>query len=117
MLESLFIRNLVLVPELQLSFGKGFLTVTGETGAGKSLILGALRLLGGARANASLIRHGAKSCEVAGAFLVDGCHAAVAAEIEAKVRGTAKPELLEEEPEAAFELEEEFDVRDFDLDS
>ena len=42
---------------------------------------------------------------------------AVAAEIEAKVRGTAKPELLEEEPEAAFELEEEFDVRDFDLDS
>ena len=41
----------------------------------------------------------------------------VAAEIEAKVRDAAKPELLEEEPEAAFELEEEFDVRDFDLDS
>ena len=89
MLESLFIRNLVLVPELQLSFGKGFLTVTGETGAGKSLILGALRLLGGARANASLIRHGAKSCEVAGAFLVDGCHAAVAAEIDEKLEELA----------------------------
>lgn len=41
----------------------------------------------------------------------------VAAEIEAKVRDAAKPELLEEEPEAAFELEEEFDVRDFDLDT
>lgn len=91
MLESLFIRNLVLVPELQLSFGKGFLTVTGETGAGKSLILGALRLLGGARANASLIRHGAKSCEVAGAFLVDGCHAAVAAEIDEKLEELALP--------------------------
>lgn len=41
----------------------------------------------------------------------------IAAEIEAKVRGNAKPELLEEEPEAAFELEEEFDVRDFDIDT
>ena len=40
----------------------------------------------------------------------------VAAEIEEKVRAAAKPELLEEEPEAAFELDDEFDVRDFDVD-
>ncbi len=40
----------------------------------------------------------------------------VAAELEEKVRAAANPELLEEEPEAAFELEEEFDVRDFDID-
>ena len=40
----------------------------------------------------------------------------VAAEIEAKVRAAAKPELLEEEPEAAFELDDEFDVRDFEVD-
>ena len=40
----------------------------------------------------------------------------IAAEIEAKVRAAAKPELLEEEPEAAFELDDEFDVRDFEVD-
>ena len=59
MLESLYIRNLVLVPELHLEFGGGFNTVTGETGAGKSLILGALHLLTGGRAAAAVIRRGA----------------------------------------------------------
>ncbi|MCQ2397499.1 MAG: DNA repair protein RecN [Lentisphaeria bacterium] len=85
MLESLFIRNMVLVTELQLDFGPGFLTVTGETGAGKSLILGALQLLAGARAPASLIRRGAKSCEVAGAFLITTAFPAVEKAIDAKL--------------------------------
>ncbi|MCQ2403347.1 MAG: DNA repair protein RecN [Lentisphaeria bacterium] len=85
MLESLFIRNLVLVTELQLDFAPGFLTVTGETGAGKSLILGALKLLAGARAPASLIRRGAASCEVAGSFVVPMWHPAVKESLEAKL--------------------------------
>lgn len=55
----------MLVPELQIDFGAGFNTVTGETGAGKSLVIGALQLLSGGRASASAIRRGASGCEVA----------------------------------------------------
>ncbi len=65
MIESLYIKDLVLVSELQIDFSAGFNTVTGETGAGKSLILGALQLLSGGRASSSVIRKGARSCEVA----------------------------------------------------
>ena len=76
MLESLYIRNLVLVPELQLDFTPGFITVTGETGAGKSLVIGALGLLSGRRASASVISHGAAQCEVTGVFrLPERCEA------------------------------------------
>ena len=66
MLENLHIRNLALVTELDIDFGEGLNTVTGETGAGKSLIIGAVQLLAGGRATPASIRKGAKSCEVAG---------------------------------------------------
>ena len=66
MLENLHIRNLALVTELDIEFGEGLNTVTGETGAGKSLIIGAVQLLAGGRATPASIRKGAKSCEVAG---------------------------------------------------
>ncbi len=92
MLESLFIRNLVLVTELQLDFGEGFLTVTGETGAGKSLILGALKLLAGGRAAASLIRKDATSCEVAGTFLIDKDAPAIQAAVDAKLEEFGLPQ-------------------------
>lgn len=72
MLESLYIKDLVLVPQLQVDFSPGFNTVTGETGAGKSLIIGALQLLSGGRASSSLVRRGAGNCEVAGVFRLDG---------------------------------------------
>jgi DNA repair protein RecN (Recombination protein N) len=68
MLESLYIRNLALVAELQLDFSPGLNTVSGETGAGKSLIIGAIQLLAGGRASANSIRKGATSCEVTGVF-------------------------------------------------
>lgn len=68
MLESLHIRNLVLVPEIELEFGAGLNAVTGETGAGKSLVIGALRLLAGGRAASTIIRKGAQNCEVSGTF-------------------------------------------------
>ncbi len=68
MLETLQIRNLALVPHLEIDFGKGLNIVTGETGAGKSLVIGALQLLAGGRAAPSSIRKGEKSCEITGVF-------------------------------------------------
>ncbi len=64
MLQTLHIRNLALLEEVTLDFEAGFTAVTGETGAGKSILLGALSLLAGARADKSVIRQGAPACEV-----------------------------------------------------
>ena len=64
MLQSLRIKNLALLEEVSLDFEAGFTTVTGETGAGKSILLGALSLLAGERADKTIIRQGAAQCEV-----------------------------------------------------
>ncbi|RME69884.1 MAG: DNA repair protein RecN [Verrucomicrobia bacterium] len=66
MLQSLRIRNLALLEAVELEFEQGFIGVTGETGAGKSILLGALSLLSGSRADKTIIRHGADFCEVEG---------------------------------------------------
>lgn len=71
MLEALNIQNFALVSELNLEFSLGLNALTGETGAGKSLIIGALQLLVGGRASSSSIRKGASSCEVSGTFRLD----------------------------------------------
>jgi DNA repair protein RecN (Recombination protein N) len=63
-LQSLRIRNLALLEEVDLEFEAGFTVVTGETGAGKSILLGALSLLAGERADRTVIRQGAAACEV-----------------------------------------------------
>src|SRR5215216_345529 len=62
-LQSLRIRNLALLEEVALDFEAGFTAVTGETGAGKSILLGALALLAGERADKTIIRQGAPSCD------------------------------------------------------
>src|SRR5438477_918629 len=67
-LTLLRIKNLALVEELQWHIGSGFIAVTGETGAGKSIIIGALQLLLGERADKSLIRTGADLCTVEAVF-------------------------------------------------
>jgi DNA repair protein RecN (Recombination protein N) len=67
-LTLLRIKNLALVEELQWQMGPGFVAVTGETGAGKSIIIGALQLLLGERADKSLIRTGADLCTVEAVF-------------------------------------------------
>ena len=67
-LTLLRIKNLALVEELQWQMGPGFNAVTGETGAGKSIIIGALQLLLGERADKSLIRAGADLCTVEAVF-------------------------------------------------
>jgi len=64
MLQSLRIRNLALLEEVTLDFEPGFTAVTGETGAGKSILLGALSLLAGERADKTIIRQGAAAAEV-----------------------------------------------------
>ena len=67
-LTLLRIRNLALVEELEWQMAPGFVAVTGETGAGKSIIIGALQLLLGERADKSLIRTGADLCTVEAVF-------------------------------------------------
>jgi DNA repair protein RecN (Recombination protein N) len=64
MLQSLRIRNLALLEEVALDFESGFTAVTGETGAGKSILLGALSLLAGERADKTIIRQGAPAVDV-----------------------------------------------------
>ena len=64
MLSSLRIQNLALVEDLSLAWGAGFTVLTGETGAGKSLLVDALSLLVGARGDAELVRHGAERATV-----------------------------------------------------
>ena len=67
-LNLLRIKNLALVEELEWQMNPGFIAVTGETGAGKSIIIGALQLLLGERADKSLIRTGADLCTVDAVF-------------------------------------------------
>src|SRR5208283_540257 len=68
MLTTLRIKNLALVPDLTLELQPGCNVITGETGAGKSIIIGALNLVLGERADRSLIRTGSDSCSVEAAF-------------------------------------------------
>jgi DNA repair protein RecN (Recombination protein N) len=71
-LALLRIRNLALVEELEWQMGRGFIAITGETGAGKSIIIGALQLLLGERADKSLIRTGSDLCTVEAVFTGNG---------------------------------------------
>lgn len=74
MLASLHITNFVLIDKLRLEFGKGFCVLTGETGAGKSILLDALGLVLGGKADAKLIRKGEDSASVTAEFLVSDAH-------------------------------------------
>ena len=66
MLRRLRIKNLAVVEEVEWELGKGFNVLTGETGAGKSILIDAFLLLLGERADKSLVRTGAESCLVEG---------------------------------------------------
>lgn len=70
MLRSLQISHYVLIDSLEIIFPEGLVIITGQTGAGKSILLGALSLLSGAKADASLISEGADSCVVEAEFSV-----------------------------------------------
>lgn len=68
MLQSLYIKNFVLIKELDLNFGRGFSVITGETGAGKSILLGALSLVLGARSETKFISEGHDKCIIEATF-------------------------------------------------
>src|SRR5215210_2376504 len=72
MLTELRIRNFALIDELSVRLGPGLNVLTGETGAGKSIIVGALSLLLGERASAEVVRTGAERASVEGVFDVAG---------------------------------------------
>ena len=68
MLTQLAVRNVVLIEALDLDFGRGLGVLTGETGAGKSILLDALGLVLGNRAETALVRSGAKQASVSASF-------------------------------------------------
>lgn len=72
MLKHLYIRNYALIDELDIDFPAGFSVITGETGAGKSIILGAIGLLVGNRADIKSIKPGAKKCVIEALFGIAG---------------------------------------------
>lgn len=71
MLKQLYIQNYTLIDKLDISFANGFSVITGETGAGKSIMLGAIALLLGQRADSKVIRQGATKCVVEATFGLD----------------------------------------------
>jgi DNA repair protein RecN (Recombination protein N) len=75
MLSHLAIRDIVLIERLEIDFSAGLSVLTGETGAGKSILLDALSLALGSRGDASLVRHGAAQGQVTAAFDVPAGHA------------------------------------------
>ncbi|NVJ69153.1 MAG: DNA repair protein RecN [Alphaproteobacteria bacterium] len=76
MLTSLSIRDIVLIEKLTLSFSEGLTVLTGETGAGKSILLDSLGLATGARADRALVRQGQEKGVVSATFAVDADHVA-----------------------------------------
>ena len=71
MLQSLYIQDYALIHRLQIAFEQGFSVITGETGAGKSIMLGAIGLLLGQRADSKAIRRGASKCVIEAHFRVE----------------------------------------------
>ena len=67
-LKSIFLRDFVIVRSLELDLARGFTVLTGETGAGKSILIDALQLALGARADAAMVREGAQRCEINATF-------------------------------------------------
>ncbi len=74
MLQQLSINNFAIIDELKVKFDEGFSIITGETGAGKSIILGALGLILGKRADLSLLKSSEKKCIIEGDFHLDRYH-------------------------------------------
>lgn len=68
MLRSLYIRDYALIEELEVEFGSGLNIITGETGAGKSILIGALKMILGERASTEVVRTGAKKAVIEGIF-------------------------------------------------
>src|SRR5712672_3522958 len=82
MLTTLRIKNLALVADLTVELEPGYNVITGETGAGKSILIGALNLVLGERADRTLIRSGSDGCAVEAVFTVGRLASALQAFLE-----------------------------------
>ena len=71
MLLEISIKNFAIIEEISLNFEKGMTVLTGETGAGKSIIIDAVNMMLGSRATTDVIRHGAPKAEIEGLFTVE----------------------------------------------
>lgn len=71
MLLEISIKNFAIIEEISLNFEKGMTVLTGETGAGKSIIIDAMNMMLGSRATTDVIRHGAPKAEIEGLFAVE----------------------------------------------
>ena len=74
MLQELSIKNFAIIDEISVTFDKGLTVLTGETGAGKSIIIDALHLLVGGRGSAEFVRHGEKKAEIEALFYLEAEH-------------------------------------------
>ena len=91
MLNCLTVSNIVLIEQMTLQFGAGLTVLTGETGAGKSILLDALGLTLGSRADFALIRNDSDQAQVTASFTLAGDHPANA---RLDAAGIAADELL-----------------------
>ena len=82
MLNRLHVRNFVLIDSLEIDFPEGLIIITGQTGAGKSILLGALSLVMGSKGDASLISGDAENCVVEAEFDVDSADEALREELD-----------------------------------
>lgn len=71
MLTELTIRNFAIIDEMSLTFSEGLTVLTGETGAGKSIIIEAIQLLAGGRGSVQYVRHGTNKAEIEGLFIIE----------------------------------------------
>jgi DNA repair protein RecN (Recombination protein N) len=78
LLAELAIKNIAIIESVTVSFQKGFTVLTGETGAGKSIIIDSIHLLVGGRGSSDFVRHGADKAEIEGLFLIEDDHPAIA---------------------------------------
>src|SRR3954462_8135748 len=89
MIRFLSVSHLAVIDRLELEFGPGFTVLTGETGAGKSILVGAVGLLVGGRASADLVRTGEDAATVEAIFDTQGGEVIVRREVSAQGRSRA----------------------------
>ena len=77
MLLEISIKNFAIIEEISLNFEQGMTVLTGETGAGKSIIIDAMNMMLGSRATTDVIRHGASKAEIEGIFAIEQSKALV----------------------------------------
>jgi len=94
MLEELTVKNFALIEDIHISFDRGFNVFTGETGAGKSIIIGAVGFLLGERASGELVRKGSDECEVSGVFDMSGREDIKSVLLEDKTMDEGEEEIL-----------------------